>query len=57
MINFHYLMVLQKIFNQLDEYLELNKKKSENIIGGLFKLKHKNHLVFFDVGSLQKKVF
>ena len=45
--------------NQLDGYLEANdkKKNSEDIIGGLFKLKQKNHIVFFDVGHPPKKSF
>ncbi len=44
--------------NRLDDYLVTNyKKKSENIVGGLFKLKHKNHIVFFDVGKPPKKKF
>ena len=33
------------------------KKKSVNIIGGLFRLKQKNHLVFFDIGQPPKKSF
>ena len=37
----------ENIVNQLDNYLETNnKKKSKNIVGGLFKLKQKNHVVF-----------
>ena len=44
--------------NQLDGYLEKNyKKKSKNIIGGLFKLKQKNNIVFFDVGGPPRKNF
>ena len=44
--------------NQLDNYLGNNKKKnSENIVGGLFKLKHKSQIVFFDVGGSPKKKF
>ena len=45
--------------NRLDNYLETNSKKknSEDIIGGLFKLKQKNHIFFFDVGKPPKKSF
>ena len=44
--------------NQLDEYLEANyKKRTENVVGGLFKLKHKGHVVFFDIGRPPKKSF
>ena len=45
--------------SQLDEYLNENEKKnkSEEIIGGLFKLKHKNHIIFFDTGNPPKKKF
>ena len=45
--------------NRLDNYLETNSKKknSEDIIGGLFKLKQKNHVFFFDVGKPPKKSF
>jgi uncharacterized heparinase superfamily protein len=44
--------------NQLDRYLEVNyKKKTKDIIGGLFKLKQKNHIVFFDVGGPPRKNF
>ena len=48
----------EKILNQLGEHVELNlKKKSKNIFGGLFKLKQKNHIVFFDIGEPPKKNF
>ncbi len=48
----------ENIVNQYDEYLETSdKKKSENIIGGLFKLKYKSHIVFFDIGGPPKKNF
>ena len=48
----------EKLLNQLDAYNNLNvKKDSENIIGGLFKLKHKNHMVLFDVGRPPPKKF
>ena len=49
----------ESFVNQLDEYLNShNKKKSvDDVIGGLFKFKYKNHLVFFDVGSPPKKSF
>ena len=45
--------------SQLNDHLVIDKKKNnkENFIGGLFKLKHKNHLVFFDVGQPPKKSF
>ena len=45
--------------DQLNEYINLEerKKDTKNVIGGLFKLKHKNHLVFFDVGQPPKKSF
>jgi uncharacterized heparinase superfamily protein len=45
--------------NQLNEYINVEdrKKDTKNVIGGLFKLKHKNHLVFFDVGQPPKKSF
>ena len=42
--------------NQLDGYLVKRKKdKIKKIIGGLFKLKQKNHVLFFDVGKPPKK--
>ena len=48
----------EKLLSQLDAYNNLNiKKDSENIIGGLFKLKHKNHMVLFDVGRPPPKKF
>jgi uncharacterized heparinase superfamily protein len=48
----------ENLINRLDDYLEKNyKKKSDNIIGGLFKLKKKSHVVFFDVGGPPKKNF
>ena len=36
----------ENYINQLEDYLETNdkKKNSENVIGGLYKLKHKNHI-------------
>ena len=45
--------------SQLDKYVEVvvKKKKDKNVIGGLFKLKHKKHIVFFDVGRPPKKSF
>ena len=45
--------------NQLGDYLKTNVKKrnSESIIGGLFKFKQKNHVLFFDVGRPPKKSF
>ena len=49
----------ENYISQLDDYLEayMKKSKAETIIGGLFKLKQKNHLVFFDVGRPPKKSF
>ena len=45
--------------NQLDEFLLPNykDKKSEDVVGGLFKIRQKNHVVFFDVGRPPKKNF
>ncbi len=45
--------------DQLDEHLKINikNKNTKNILGGLFKLKQKNHIVFFDVGEPPKKKF
>jgi len=44
---------------QLNEYLEKNakNKNKKNMMGGLFRFKQKNHLVFFDVGEPPKKNF
>jgi uncharacterized heparinase superfamily protein len=49
----------ENIVNKYDGYLETSfkKKNPENIVGGLFKLKQKNHLVFFDVGRPPNKSF
>ncbi len=49
----------ENTFDQLEGYLNADTKKKnlKNKIGGLFKLKYKNHLVFFDVGSPPKKKF
>ena len=48
----------ENFIGQLDGYLETNyKKKSENIVGGLFKLKQKSHIIFFDVGGPPRKNF
>ena len=48
----------ENIINQYDDYLETSdRKKSENIIGGLFKLKQKSHIIFFDVGAPPRKNF
>ena len=49
----------ENYINQLEDYLETNdkKKNSENVIGGLYKLKHKNHIIFFDIGRPPKKSF
>jgi uncharacterized heparinase superfamily protein len=45
--------------DQLDKYLQINSKKdsSKETIGGLFKIKHKKNLIFFDVGSPPQKRF
>ena len=49
----------ENFVNHLDEHLktQIKRKKTENIIGGLFKLKQKNHVVFFDVGKPPRKSF
>ena len=48
----------QNFLNQLDSYIgTTNKKKSKNILGGLFKLKQKSHIVFFDIGEPPRKNF
>ena len=49
----------KNIVSQSEDYLDNTekKRKSENIIGGLFKLKQKNHVVFFDIGRPPKKKF
>ena len=49
----------ENFVGQLNSYFNvLNKKKNtENVIGGLYRLKQKNHLVFFDVGHPHKKSF
>jgi uncharacterized heparinase superfamily protein len=45
--------------DQFDEFIESQKKKrvANNTLGGLFKIKLKNHLIFFDVGEPPKKSF
>ena len=45
--------------NQLDEQLvAIDKKNNSKIVmGGLFKLKHKNHVLFFDTGRPPNKSF
>ena len=45
--------------DQFDEFIESQKKKkiTNNTLGGLFKIKLKNHLIFFDVGGPPKKSF
>ena len=49
----------KNIVSQSEDYLDNTekKRKSVNIIGGLFKLKQKNHVVFFDIGRPPKKKF
>ncbi|MDC0618753.1 heparinase II/III family protein [Pelagibacteraceae bacterium] len=46
-------------FNHLDEFLinKTRKKNAGSVIGGLFKFKHKNHLVFFDIARPPRKNF
>ena len=45
--------------NDLHGYLEKDNKRNvnENTIGGLYKLKQKNHVIFFDIGQPPKKKF
>ena len=45
--------------DQFDEFIESQKKGgvTANTLGGLFKIKLKNHLIFFDVGEPPKKSF
>ncbi len=45
--------------DQFDEFDDSQKKVKivNNTLGGLFKIKFKNHLVFFDVGAPPKKSF
>ena len=44
--------------SHLNEFLKNDEKKeSRNIVGGLFRLKYGNHLVFYDVGAPPKKDF
>ena len=49
----------ENFIDQTDEYLntQLKSKNTKKIIGGLFKLKQKNNVVFFDVGSPPEKKF
>jgi uncharacterized heparinase superfamily protein len=49
----------ENYINGLDDYLVSNSKRkiTENTIGGLYRLKQKNHLVFFDIGQPPKKKF
>ena len=49
----------ENFIDQLDEYInkDIKKKNDTHMIGGLFKLKQKNHLVFFDVGEPPEKKF
>jgi len=49
----------ENLVNQIDEFLFSNGKneKSEDVVGGLHKIKQKNHLIFFDIGSPPKKNF
>ena len=49
----------ENYISPLNQYLEnyTKKKHGNKVIGGLFKLKRKNHLVFFDVGIPPKKSF
>jgi uncharacterized heparinase superfamily protein len=45
--------------DQFDKFIQSQKKDkiTNNTLGGLFKIKSKNHLVFFDVGAPPKKSF
>ena len=45
--------------SQIDKFLNgsTKKKSSEKILGGLCRIKQKNHLVYFDVGPPPKKKF
>ena len=45
--------------DQFDEFIDSQKKggATNNTMGGLFKIKLKNHLVFFDIGGPPKKKF
>ena len=49
----------ESLINQFDNYLEagIKRKISEDVVGGLFKLKQKNQVVFFDIGQPPKKNF
>ena len=49
----------ENFLEQLSGHLNAQNKKKDNksVIGGLFKFKQKNHLVFFDVGSPPEKRF
>jgi uncharacterized heparinase superfamily protein len=49
----------ENFIDQLDGYTNIDVKKinDKHIFGGLFKLKQKNHLIFFDVGQPPKKSF
>ena len=49
----------ESLINQFDNYLEtgIKRKISEDVVGGLFKLKQKNQVVFFDIGQPPKKSF
>jgi uncharacterized heparinase superfamily protein len=49
----------ENFVNDLHGYLEKDNKRNvnENTIGGLYKLKQKNHVIFFDIGQPPKKKF
>jgi uncharacterized heparinase superfamily protein len=49
----------ENFLDQLDEHLNTLtiKKNITNVIGGLYKFKQRNHIVFFDVGQPPKKSF
>ena len=48
----------ENFINQFDEHLSATQKKtSRTTIGGLFKLKYKNHVAFFDIDGPPKKKF
>tara|TARA_A100001015_G_scaffold218754_1_gene245932 strand:- start:2188 stop:3825 length:1638 start_codon:yes stop_codon:yes gene_type:complete len=45
-------------FNQIEEYLEnLKSDKINNDLGGIFKIKYKNHLIFIDIDKPPQKKF
>ena len=49
----------ENFLDQIDEYFSTHykKRKAKKVVGGLFGLKQKNHVIFFDVGPPPKKKF